>query len=67
MFRKLSNRSGTPTISLDKGDLRLDGIVEEDGTIPDCQEMHVQRLGQGAYLVRAVQDGTVPELECILP
>lgn len=62
MFRKLCNREGTPTVSLDKDDLRLDGIVAADGDVPANQEMHVQRVGQGAYLVRAVEDGTVPDV-----
>jgi len=62
MFRKLCNREGTPTVSLDKDDLRLDGIVERDGTVPADQEMHVQRVAPGAYLVRAVEEGTVPEV-----
>ncbi|WP_224268361.1 hypothetical protein [Haloprofundus salinisoli] len=56
-IRKLSNRAGTPTISLDKGDLALDGIMDEDGTIPDCQMMHLQRMGEGVYVVRAIPDG----------
>ena len=47
MIRKLCDRDGTPTISLDKGDLRLDGIVGSDGSIQGEQEMHVQRLGRG--------------------
>ena len=66
MFRKLCNRDGTPTISLDRDDLRLDGVIEPDGSIPDGQEMHVQRLGPGSYLVRAVDEGTVPALEELL-
>ncbi|WP_198665658.1 hypothetical protein [Haloprofundus halophilus] len=56
-IRKLSNRAGTPTISLDKGDLALDGIMDDDGTIPDCQMMHLQRMGEGVYVVRAIPNG----------
>jgi hypothetical protein len=66
MFRKLSDRDGTPTVSLDKGDLQLDGIVDEDGEIPENQRMHVQRLGSGAYLVRAVTDDGVTEVSDVL-
>ena len=63
MFRKLGNHSGTPTVSLSKDELQLDGIVTDDGEIPDDQEMYVNRIGEGAYLVRAVEDGDVPEVE----
>ncbi len=57
-FNKLQERGGSGTVTLDKGDLRLDGFVDEDGNILE-QEMHVQRVGEGAYLVRAVVDGNV--------
>ncbi|NHN46966.1 hypothetical protein G9464_05060 [Halostella sp. JP-L12] len=62
MFRKLCNREGTPTVSLDNDDLRLDGIFADNGDVPANQEMHVQRVGEGAYLVRAVDDGSVPDV-----
>lgn len=62
MFRKLRNHEGTPLVSLDKDELRIDGVVDENGDIPDSQEMHVQRVGKGAYLVRAVNDHGIPEL-----
>ena len=64
-FRKLVERDGSGTVTLDKGDLQLDGMVDDDGSIVE-QELHVQRLGEGAYLVRAVDDGTVPNLKEIL-
>ncbi|SEK90767.1 hypothetical protein [Haloferax larsenii] len=63
MFRKLCDREGTPTVSLDKDELRMDGIIDESGEIPDSQEMHVQRVGKGAYLVRAVSANGIPELD----
>lgn len=62
MFRKLCDREGTPTVSLDRDELRMDGIIEGDGTIPDDQEMYINRLEEGIYLVRAVDDGDVPDL-----
>jgi len=61
-FRKLVERDGSGTITLDKGDLALDGYVGDDGSI-DETEMHVQRLGRGAYLVRVVDDGEVTSIE----
>lgn len=65
-LRKLSGRKGTPSVSLDKGDLQLDGLVDEDGEIPGDQMMHVQRLGKRVYLVRGVEDGTVPDVDNLL-
>lgn len=65
-LRKLSVRKGTPSVSLDKGDLQLDGLVDEDGDTPENQMMHVQRLGQRVYLVRAVRDGSVPDVDNLL-
>ncbi|WP_248515956.1 hypothetical protein [Salinarchaeum laminariae] len=65
-LRKLSGRKGTPSVSLDKGDLELDGLVTSDGEIPDGQRMHVQRLGRRVYLVRAVEDGSVPDVDNLL-
>jgi hypothetical protein len=58
-FRKLVERDGSGTVTLDKDDLRVDGLVTDDGAIEE-QDVHVQRLGRGAYLVRAVRDGSVP-------
>jgi hypothetical protein len=53
MFRKLCDRGGTPAVSLVKDHLRRDGILE-DGEIPDRQEMWVERVDEGVYVVRAV-------------
>jgi len=65
-FRKLVERDGSGTVTLDKGDLALDGYVNDNGKIEET-EVHVQRLGQGAYLVRAVDDGEVLELCELVP
>ncbi|SNZ06474.1 hypothetical protein SAMN06269185_1183 [Natronoarchaeum philippinense] len=62
MFRKLCDRDGTPMVSLDKGELRLDGIVDADGEIPEDQKMYVNRVAEGAYLVRAVDGDDIPEV-----
>lgn len=50
-------------VSLDKDELRLDGIVTGDGEIPEEQEMYINRVAEGAYLVRAVDGDDVPEVE----
>ncbi|GGC52334.1 MULTISPECIES: hypothetical protein [Haloferax] len=63
MFRKLCDREGTPTVSLDKDELRMDGVLDEDGVVPDDQEMHIQRVGKRSYLVRAVDSDGIPELD----
>jgi hypothetical protein len=53
MFRTLRDHEGTPLVALDKDELAMDDVVTDDG-IPDEQKMHIQRVGEGAYLVRAV-------------
>jgi len=60
-LRKLVDCDGTPRVTLDKGELGMDGVLDE-GEIPADQRMHVQRLGRGVYVVRAVADGTIPDL-----
>jgi len=49
-------------VALDKDELQLDGILDENGEVDDDQPMHIQRVGEGAYLVRAVTDNSLPEL-----
>jgi hypothetical protein len=61
-LRSLADRDGTATVSLDKGELELDGLLD-DGEIPAGQKMHLQRVGEGAYLVRAVTDDGLAELD----
>jgi len=34
-FNKLQERGGSGTVTLEKGDLRLDGFVDEDGNFLD--------------------------------
>ncbi len=60
-IRKLVDCDGTPRVTLDKGELGMDGVLS-DGEIPNDQRMHVQRLDRGVYVVRAVTDGGIPEL-----
>lgn len=66
-IRTLGDHDGTAKVSLDKTDLQLDGIIDEDGTIPEGQRVHYQRVAPGAYLIRAVRDGEVAELHDVLP
>ncbi|MBP1921834.1 hypothetical protein J2751_000831 [Halorubrum alkaliphilum] len=60
-LRKLVDCDGTPRVTLDKGELGVDGVLDE-GEIPADQHMHVQRLSRGVYVVRAVDDDGIPEL-----
>jgi len=62
-LRSLANRDGTATVSLDKGELELDGILTDEGEIPENQKMHLQRVGEGAYLIRAVTDDGLAKLD----
>ena len=65
-FRKIVERDGSGTVTLDKQDLRLDGVIDEEGNFTE-KEVHVQRLARGAYIVRAVENGQVPALEELVP
>ena len=60
-FKKLVNRDGSGTVTIDKQHLQLDGLVAEDGSICEA-DAHTQRIGERAYLVRFPEDGEVPSL-----
>lgn len=66
MFRKLRDHNGTPLVALDKDELRMDGVIDEDGGIPAEKQIHVQRLAEGAYIVRDVTDEGLAELVDLL-
>ncbi|KOX92814.1 hypothetical protein AMS69_10150 [Haloarcula rubripromontorii] len=62
-MQKLQNRSGSGLVTLPKGFLERDGLLDESGE-PDEAHLTVDRLDERAYVVR-VCDGDVPELsEC---
>ncbi|AFK21246.1 hypothetical protein E6P09_17235 (plasmid) [Haloferax mediterranei ATCC 33500] len=54
VFRKLRSHDGTPLVALDRDDLVLDGVISADEDDHEEQNMHVQRLGKGVYVVRPV-------------
>ena len=60
-FKKLVDRDGSGTVTIDKQHLQLDGLVDEDGSICEA-DAHTQRVGERAYLVRFPVDGEVPSL-----
>lgn len=65
MMQKLQDRNGSGVVTLPKSYLDRDGLLTEDGEIPETH-LAVERLGERAYVVR-VCDGDVPELaECEL-
>ena len=48
-------------MALDKDELQLDGILPEDESTD--QQVCVQRVGEGAWLVRPLVDGELPDLD----
>jgi hypothetical protein len=60
-FKKLVDRDGSGTVTIDKQHLQLDGLVNEDGSISEA-DAHTQRVGERAYLVRFPENGEVPSL-----
>lgn len=54
-FRKLRDRNGSPAVTLDKDHLRRDGVLDADGSIPDDRQLLVERVEEGAYLVRVIE------------
>ncbi|OYR85791.1 hypothetical protein [Halorubrum ezzemoulense] len=60
-FKSLVDRDGSGTVTIDKQHLKLDGLVAEDGSIKEA-EAHVQRVGDGSYLVRFPEGGEVQSL-----
>lgn len=53
-------------IVLERSDfLERDGILDENGDLPENTTAFTERLGERTYLVRVPEDGYVPELhEC---
>ncbi|MFC7098851.1 hypothetical protein [Halobaculum marinum] len=53
-------------IVLERSDfLERDGILDDEGDLPENTTAFTERLGERTYLVRVPEDGDVPELhEC---
>ncbi|GAA4979095.1 hypothetical protein QTL95_16005 [Rhizobium sp. S152] len=53
-------------IVLERSDfLERDGILDDEGDLPENTTAFTERLGERTYLVRVPEDGHVPELhEC---
>jgi len=54
---------GNIGVSLPKEDLIEEGVLDEDGTVPDDQRATVDRMGNRTYLVRlSADDGSLPDV-----
>ncbi len=51
-IRKLRAIDGSGYVSLSKDDLRLEGLVDEDGEIVEGQSVHVRHEGDGEWRLR---------------
>jgi hypothetical protein len=56
MFRTLRDHDGTPLVALDADELASDGVITKNGQIPEKKQVHVQRVSEGAYLIRDVDE-----------
>jgi hypothetical protein len=65
-FTTLIDHDGTPRVTLPRGELELDGVLDDDGSIPENQQMHVQRLTRGAWIVQTPTDG-IRDLDDLVP
>jgi len=66
VFRTLRDRNGTPVVALDRDELEADGVLTEDGEVPDGQQVHIQRLTEGAFIVQVPTDG-LRDLDELVP
>jgi hypothetical protein len=66
VFRTIRDRNGTPVVALDRDELAADGVLTDEGEIPDGQEAHIQRLTDGAYIVQIPGDG-LRDLDELVP
>lgn len=52
--------SSSVGVTLPKGDLMLDGLLDENGDRTDDHKFHIQRIEDGVYILRAVDEGEIP-------
>lgn len=50
----------TAGVTLPKGDLKLEGIVDEDGEIIEKPQLNVRRPEPGKWVVERVDDERIP-------
>jgi len=61
-MQTLTRKGSSGIVTLPKDYLLRDDVLE-DGDVPEEQNLVVDRLGRRAYLVRLVDDGTIPDPE----
>jgi len=61
-MQTLQRKSGSGVVTIRKEWLELDGLLEDDGGIPEQQCVDVERLGRRTYVVRFPEGGELPEL-----
>lgn len=61
-MQKLRNDSGSGLVTIPKGFLEQDDVLE-DGEVPTELQLNVERLGRRAYVVRLTEDGQLPDLQ----
>lgn len=66
VFRTLRDHDGTPLVALDPDELAADDVLDADGTVPDGQKVHIQRLTERAYVVQIPGDG-LRDLDDLVP
>jgi len=63
-MQKLQNHDGSGVVTIPKGDLERDGLLDADGDPDDSTNLTIDRLDERVYVVRMC-DGDIPELaEC---
>ncbi|QCC47528.1 hypothetical protein [Halobellus limi] len=64
-MQKLRDDNGSGLVTIPKNFLERDDVFDDDGEVPDEQNLTVDRLGERTYVVRLVDDGHYPDLiEC---
>lgn len=62
-MQKLRDDGGSALATIPKRFLERDGVLNEDGSVPENQSIAVDRIGERAYVV-LLSDGTdFPDLE----
>lgn len=61
-MQTLQRKSGSGVVTIPRGWLDRDGVLDEDGGIPSKQCVDIERLGRRTYVVRFPEGGELPEL-----
>jgi hypothetical protein len=61
-MQQLYNNDGSGAVTIPKQSLADDGLLTDEGEIPDSQPVDVARLGRRVYVVRFPDGDSLPEL-----